>query len=231
MSLLGGKARPTLLHVRVLRIVTASGEAVELCSVRCPAEGRAVPLEECLSCTEGGGIVQDRAGPKEYVSCRHAASVEATATQTAHETRAGQIMTTDVLAVRADADVELVTDLLLRRGVWGAPVVDAGGHPKGIVSRSDLLGAAPVSGGAPAATPPARRSVADVMAPGAYTIAEDASVAQAAALLAVHGVHRLPVVSDDGRVVGIVTSSDIVRWLAQQTGGIRARGGTRPPRA
>ena len=223
MSSLRSSRRATLLPIRLLRIATDTGNTVELRSVRCPAEGRAVPLEECLSCTEGAGIVQDSAGAEEYVSCKHVETVEITSMRSARETLVGQVMTTDVLAVRPEVDVELVTDLLFRRGVGGAPVVDAEGHPKGIVSKTDLLGNAAPTSVAADVPRPARRPVADAMTHGAYTISENASVAQAAALLAVHGVHRVPVVSDDGKVAGILTDSDIVRWLAQQTGELASR--------
>jgi CBS domain-containing protein len=32
--------------------------------------------------------------------------------------------------------------------------------------------------------------------------------------MAYEGVHRVPVVAADGRVVGILSSLDVVRWLA-----------------
>ena len=36
--------------------------------------------------------------------------------------------------------------------------------------------------------------------------------------MALEHIHRLPIVTDDGRVAGIVTSIDVLRWLARQDG-------------
>ena len=36
--------------------------------------------------------------------------------------------------------------------------------------------------------------------------------------MAYEGVHRLPVVSDDGRVVGLVSSIDVLAWMGRHSG-------------
>ena len=56
------------------------------------------------------------------------------------------------------------------------------------------------------------------MTRAALTVPETAPIAQAAALMAARDIHRLTAVSDYGRVVGTVTSSDIVRWVARRGG-------------
>jgi CBS domain-containing protein len=56
------------------------------------------------------------------------------------------------------------------------------------------------------------------MTPVTFVLPENASIAQAAALMAYEGVHRIPVVSCSGDIVGLVSSLDVLRWLGQASG-------------
>ena len=56
-----------------------------------------------------------------------------------------------------------------------------------------------------------RVRISDVMRPPAYAVARDTPVAAAATLLSTTGCSGVPVVSRDGRVVGLVTEADLVR--------------------
>jgi hypothetical protein len=60
----------------------------------------------------------------------------------------------------------------------------------------------------------ARATVADIMMPIVFALPENATVTKAAALMAYEGVHRVPVVSSGGQVVGVLSSLDILGWLA-----------------
>jgi CBS domain-containing protein len=164
----------------------------------------------------------------------------------ADRTPVSAVMTTRVLAVRPDVSLEALADLLLDRGIGGTPVVDEEGRPIGVVSKTDLVRERLVTGDTGEAVAPGWQPsrghfrvemtsgfhvealpnalVADVMTPTAFTLSEDAPLAQAAALMAFEGVHRVPVVSDDGRVAGIVTGLDVLRWMAQQAGYLSSAG-------
>jgi len=159
--------------------------------------------------------------------------------------RLSEIMTVDVLAVRPDVSLEAFAGLLLERGIGGAPVVDEEGRPVGVASKTDLIGERLLAGDTEEALGPGlqasrghyrvevgpgfhaeslpRTTVADAMTHAAMSLSEDAPVAEAAVLLATRGMHRVPVTSGDGRVAGIVTSADVVRWVAQQAGRLPAR--------
>jgi CBS domain-containing protein len=63
----------------------------------------------------------------------------------------------------------------------------------------------------------ARRRVADVLRRDVVTIAPTASVRDLAALLSRHGVSGVPVVDAGGRLVGMVSSTDIL-WLLDRLG-------------
>ncbi len=148
------------------------------------------------------------------------------------------VMTSDVFAVRADVSLEALTDVLLQRGIGGAPVVDEEGRPVGVVSKTDLLDQRFVTGDTGEAMARGRQvsrghyrvqlgpgvhaealpydSVADAMTRAAITLTENDPVARAAAIMVTQGIHRVLVVSDDGKLSGIVTGSDIMRWVAQR---------------
>ena len=46
--------------------------------------------------------------------------------------------------------------------------------------------------------------------------------------MAFEGVHGIPVVDDAGRVSGVITTLDVLRWLAQEEGYLAPRGAGAP---
>ena len=124
-------------------------------------------------------------------------------------TPVSEIMAKDVVAVRPELRLEDLEELLLARGISGAPVIDEVGKPIGMVSKTDLLRR---SGGDEGGR------VRDVMMPTAYCLSETESIARAAGLMAFEGVHRVPVVGQRGMVTGVVSPLDVMRWLARRHG-------------
>jgi CBS domain-containing protein len=117
-------------------------------------------------------------------------------------------MSLNVHCVTEDVTLTKLASCLIHGGMSGVPVVDERGKPVGIVSKTDLL--------RHGVTPGAR--VKNIMTPLSFTVHEDQSVSKAAALMAYEGIHRLPVVDDEGTVVGLLSSLDILHWLACKTG-------------
>lgn len=142
------------------------------------------------------------------------------------------IMTTDVLSVRPDMSIDSLAELLLRTGLSRVPVVDARGKVVGVVSKTDLVaerqqrgdtgeGSAviPLRGGGSFEEPglhlmDAEATVADVMTREVVALPETATVADAAALMATLQLHGVPVVSPAQRLLGMVSSLDIITWVA-----------------
>jgi CBS domain-containing protein len=154
----------------------------------------------------------------------------------ADRTPVSAIMTPDVLCVRADVSVDALAALLLEHEISGVPVVDAAGAPIGVVSKTDLVreryenqdtlevrtyGARETGGYHESNV--GRTLVADVMVGMTFALPEDATLSQASALMAYEGVHRVPVVSADGKVVGILSAIDVLWWLANQDGYLIAK--------
>lgn len=242
-----------LVEIRNLHVIFGDGRTTDLRSVRCPVKDRAVPVEDCLSCASAGRVVRAPHAPTSYVACHGAAGeppARPAGTDAAARVPVHAVMEADVLAVAPDVSLEALTGLLLERGIGGAPVVDGDGRPVGMISKTDLISERLIAGDTEEALGPGvhasrghyrvglergfhaealpRTTVADAMTRSSITVAETAPVGQAAALLALRGIHRVPVVSEDGRVAGLITSTDLVRWLAEQSGflpkrGVRAR--------
>jgi len=101
--------------------------------------------------------------------------------------------------------------LLVDRGFGGVPVVDAEGKPIGVVTKTDLLRAEERGDGA-------ESQVHAIMTDLAIAVHEGMSIAQASALMAYEGVHRIPVVDDEQRVVGVLSALDVLHWLGQRSG-------------
>lgn len=125
-------------------------------------------------------------------------------------------MTTDVTTVGPDTPFKAVAVLLATWNVSGAPVVDEDGHVLGVVSQGDLLEREAPHGLLKPGSRQAKRKagaafVADLMTAPAVTVRADDAVTVAAKLMEEHHFHRLPVVDDEGRLVGVVSRSDLLR--------------------
>lgn len=141
-----------------------------------------------------------------------------------------QVMTTEVITASVDTPLREVARLLIDRRISGLPVVDAQGALVGVVSETDFLAkqAGPGSrrpsllqwllSGTQAAKHAATRlhatTAGEAMTRPPVTIGPDRSVAEAAALMAQAKVNRLPV-TEQGRLIGILTRADIVRAYAR----------------
>src|SRR5262249_36936729 len=132
------------------------------------------------------------------------------------------IMTRKVMCVLPDLPIRTVIDLLVNNYIGCLPVVDDDGCPIGMITKRDLV--APLANrvdtaeDSPAWWDIAPRTAEEAMLPLAFRLDERATIAQAAALMAAEDLHHVPIVSARGRLVGMVSSLDIVRWLARNDG-------------
>lgn len=223
-------ADPTQLPVHVRRVVEGNGEMHSENEVYCVARGQSVAVAECEECRDNAGSDIDLQHHRNFVLCRRLSPETARATAPARpavlrrrfvrEATAGErtlvstIMTADVWCARDDAQLSPLRRLLVERGFSGVPVVDHVGRCVGVLSSSDLVRAATDT-----------ERVSDVMSRLTFVLPDNASISQAAALMALEHVHRIPIVSDDDRVVGIVSSIDVLAWLARQDGYVLPLGG------
>jgi CBS domain-containing protein len=145
------------------------------------------------------------------------------------------VMTTDVVTAAPDMPYRALVDELVGRRVSALPVIDYLGHVQGVVSEADLLRRIEY---ADDDDPPPRlfasrhrraerakadaRTAVDLMTTPAVTVLTGTSVARAARLMDAENVKRLPVVDDLGRIVGIVSRTDLLKVHLRPDAEIRA---------
>ena len=147
-----------------------------------------------------------------------------------------ELMNPDIMTVSDDMTTDALARYLIEREISGAPVVDSQGHIIGVVSMTDI--------GRNIAEPSdiessrssdfyrdivadftldkaadsyleERVTVRDVMTPVIHQIPVTASVAEAARIMVDHHIHRL-IVTQGKEPVGIITSIDILKMVAEQ---------------
>lgn len=140
-----------------------------------------------------------------------------------------EMMTSPAITVAARTSVKDGLKLLDRHSVTALPVVSSEGRLVGIVSEADLLKDAVRHDDRTHLMPHEHsvaerteaRRVEDVMSTLSMTVSPDSDVCDAVELMTGTAVKSLPVV-EDGRVVGVVSRSDIVHLLARSDELIRA---------
>lgn len=130
------------------------------------------------------------------------------------------VMSTHVIAIREIATFKEIATRLREHRVSAFPVIDADKRVIGVVSEADLLTKEALGGDIPGVLHTMTRhheltkatavTAADLMTTPAVTIGPREPVSHAARLMYSRRVKRLPVVDDDGRLVGIVTRSDVL---------------------
>jgi CBS domain-containing protein len=169
---------------------------------------------------------------------RNAMLTEAAPGLTLRARTAAELMSPAPVSIRRDATVREATAMLTDRGYSAAPVIDAAGHPVGVVSRTDILvhdreSVEHVPPGpefytrrelATAAGEPLGRGfqvekvdatlVEDIMTPAVFCVPPDTSPALVIKEMLGLKVHRLFVIDENGVLIGIISPLDILRHLA-----------------
>ena len=109
--------------------------------------------------------------------------------------------------VTATATLEEAQQRMADQRIDYLPVVNNEGRLVGVVNENDVLGTRP------GARPPGY-TIADVMSPPAISVGPSQSLGEAMQLMVRQRVRALPVV-EGGRVIGILTQSDVVSALAR----------------
>jgi CBS domain-containing protein len=148
---------------------------------------------------------------------------------------AGDLMTRDVAVVHPETSLLEAVKVLAERRISGVPVVGDAGTIVGMMSEGDLVRwhegyterqarwldmLAEGTDLAPTflqGIQEQHRKVKTIMSPGATTVTEDMPARDIARLMYAKNIKRVPVLRD-GKLVGIVARSDLVRALAQKLG-------------
>ena len=132
--------------------------------------------------------------------------------------RVREVMSSPAVCIDSLSDIPSAHLLMLDTGVRRLPVVDDG-ELVGIITLGDVRGASPSE------VSSLNRSELDylthqikvqrIMSRDVVTVTPDTSLAEAAQLMIERRISGLPVVSEAGRVVGMITESDIFRTLIE----------------
>lgn len=141
------------------------------------------------------------------------------------------IMTTSVIAVRRDASFKEMAAMLRSQRISAFPVIDGRGKVIGVVSESDLLVKEAVQAEGSSLVAALRHiredekaagiTAADLMTAPAITVGPSAAVEEAARLMYDRRVKRLPVVNEVGRLLGIVSRTDVLAVFSRPDDEIR----------
>ena len=116
-----------------------------------------------------------------------------------------EIMNKEVATAKADGHLVDAAKTMLERKI-GCVVVVEGEKVVGIVTESDLIRCA-ASG-----FDPNRKLVKDVMNSPPVTCSPEAPVEEAYAHMRKNNIRHLPIVGEDGALVGIVTMKDLISF-------------------
>lgn len=116
--------------------------------------------------------------------------------------KAKYIMSRDVAVAHLDTPLQEALELLRQRHISGLPVIDEEQRVVGVFSQTDALNK---SGD----------KLRHFMTSPAVAVDEETSIKDIAALMAAKDINRVPILRN-GRLVGIVSRADVVRYLATQ---------------
>jgi CBS domain-containing protein len=154
--------------------------------------------------------------------------------------RAKDLMSPNPVSIRRDAGIREALELLIDRGFGAAPVIDEGGRPVGVVSRTDILihdrecvHHARFADGSRSPFDvcdwdmfPEHRlregysievadptTVAEIMTPAVFTVPLGAPFREVVEHMLELKVHHLFVVDSDLALVGVISPLDVIRHL------------------
>jgi predicted transcriptional regulator len=126
--------------------------------------------------------------------------------------RVSDVMSKSVMSVDFNTSVRSCAKSMVKKGVSCA-VITQSSSPIGIVTERDLVSKILAD-----AIDPNNVLVRDVMSTPLITVSPNASVTEAAGIMADYRIRRLVVVDRAGGMVGIVTTGDIARSMAEKHG-------------
>ncbi|MEN6333525.1 MAG: CBS domain-containing protein [Phycisphaerales bacterium] len=121
--------------------------------------------------------------------------------------QARDVMSDRVISVREDEDIYTAIRAMAANEITGLPVVDAGGNLVGVITEKDVLALLYTMQDKPG-------TVRDFMSTEVVCFGPESDLAQIAETLRTNNFRRVPIL-DQGRLVGIVSRRDIIRYMRE----------------
>lgn len=118
-----------------------------------------------------------------------------------------KLMSTDLLTVTPDTDINEAADILLNEGVGSLIVMDAENQLAGVLTSTDFVAVVSVGQAPYAAT------VGDYMTEAVLTVSATATLHDAAVKMIRDDIQHLPVAGDDNEIVGMLSATDLTAQL------------------
>lgn len=131
-------------------------------------------------------------------------------------TKVSDVMTRDPVFTTPDASVESIARMMSERNCGDIPICDHG-KVLGIVTDRDITTRTVARGLNPATT-----YARDVMTMLPVTVTEDATLTDAIDLMKAEKLRRLPVINNQGAIVGVVSQVDIAAHASRKAGELLA---------
>lgn len=199
------------LPVRLRSVVSEDGLSIAAL-VRCPRQNSSIDAARCTACTRKRSLTWDEKTGGSVVCApgvavaRPIGDARTDFSEAAARCQLHELVEPVTFCVRPGTRLSKARRLLLDRGLRAVPVVDDELRLVGILSRTDLVDAPPTA------------LVRDVMPARVHALPEDAPIGYAIALMASENVHEVPVVTEDGEVLGLFHACDALRWTAERMG-------------
>lgn len=123
----------------------------------------------------------------------------------------GELCRRDPVVARPEESAREVAVRLDQAGVGSAVVVDLSHHPVGIVTDRDLVLKVLRRGLDPDTT-----AVGDVMTDEVVTVRERSPLKRALGWMRRDGIRRIPVVDDEGKLIGVLAWDDALQVIAAE---------------
>ena len=120
-----------------------------------------------------------------------------------------RLMTTDVHTVTPETLVEDAAEKLIDNEIGSLVVIDEDGRVEGILTSTDFVHI--VAESKPKAETTVRRYMTTTVVTGD---AQD-PIAAAAETMITYGIHHLPIVDDDAHLIGMISTTDLASYLAE----------------
>ena len=127
-------------------------------------------------------------------------SIEKQASQVKRVKRAENVMISDPITINLNATIAEAIHLMLEYKIGGIPVIDENGLLKGIVTNRDLR-----------FENNHNRKITEVMTSQLITTNHQTDLKAAARILRKHKIEKLPMVDENGKLVGLITYKDITK--------------------
>lgn len=123
----------------------------------------------------------------------------------------GRICSREVDLADPDEYVQAAAQRMAARHVGTLVVLNDARQPTGILTDRDIALRVVAHGKDPFET-----KVAEILTPNPKSIPEETTIEDAIDHMKIHGVRRLPVTGQNGRLIGIVSVDDVLTLLAEE---------------